>query len=1799
MLTKKRKHLRLKKAIALFMLFTIANQILAPTVAYALTAGPTAPEATNFEPIDTTDMVNPLTGDLTYSLPLIEVPGPEGGYPLALSYHAGIQPNEEASWVGLGWSLNAGAIARNVNGYPDDWNNATGTERDYWNGGHTETFGVDVGYGLFPGSPSFGLSFSEDTYRGFGIGVSLGEEFGIKGTPFAVSIGESVSSNGGGGIGVDLSVSSGKVGADGFKGVGSIGVQTNFSTVSASATGGVSYQDGGSRSTLGASISTTGVSSAFISGDGARASVNNANANKLSTSSFGITIPTPWGFSLSYNYERYWSDETTNFTANGVLYSRASINAKSDLDNSGDDNYQLLDPNHTNIVDNPDPLTVLGGTFPDFDNYSVTGQGLGGYMRPYIFSAILYNQNRINTGNHHSNDVYAEQLPSAGVVNNKWQFRFINDFSNSYTQGNPWGPTQNYYFDNNPQFGNNDGYYGYDHSTNRLEGSKHIEYFTNDQIINGYAAGRGFIDCSGPQTAGFTRRTGNQIGGFMITNPSGVTYHYALPAYNSNELVHTEQISRVNGYHFNDLHKNNSYAYTWYLTAITGPDYVSRGYAPGTITPDDWGYWVKFDYGQWTGSYGWRNPSQGFQRDLDNAFQNYSSGTKELYYLDAIETRTHTALFVKNQRNDAKSIGTSGSFDNTSVSSLNLSYILLLKNDQFSSTISLIRNVGTLTSSGANAHNVIDVSDIGQLSETLNQACLRKIAFNYDNSLCPGVPNSFAAGAGSNTTNLGKLTLLSVDLQGKSGVSMQPPIQFQYDLDATNTTNQDNISVTQASANQAGTNQSGKILVQTNNKFKVGDIISFAANGQTYYCTLMSTTDHSNFNVLFLNNSPGGLYSNLPAVRTKNPPYNKDGYDNWNNYKSDYMASPNGNENLSRFTTAVSNSGADAWSLRNILSSLGANVKINYEGDTYNKSVLNKNRSLILSSFTRNSPGNYTFSVNNENADLTKVYHVGDKIDLILEKQAYTDMTSFIYISNGFKAINSDSYPTPAIVQAINNSSTLTVTVDPNMDNDVTTLAGFTYYNYAGSAVLQGTTPVSGEQTKIFCGNVSANGANLFYGGGLRVKDIIVDDLNGSVKKTSYNYCPMGRQNDPTSSSGVTSYEPLVFDQTKDFLAFSPFYNVIVTASNYPGPVIQREVYKDINKMLAVSRELPPPGVMYATVAVADSTILTNGASLAIGGRTVFQYEVFKPEMVGITDYQYDKPTAGGTGVHKQTSSDFNPIIDSSSRRGMIIKDFTSRVGNLKRVITYDNLGNKLTEKINHYLHDDLDNTNLQNQIANYEPRLLNYNGVAYNNIGVIKETYGNTRVAVAPGHVSWTDWTNDWYDDLFVMSNKQTFPSIQTGTTQIDYKNGTRVDQTNLAYDFYSGAVTQSLTTDSYGNRFINQITPAYMAGGVAFAHYPALGLKTQDDDPTSPNYTGQHKQMLTQQAANYTFAVDASNNRIGVVSATVQTWSNSIGVFDPNGNSVSDGSQANIWRMEKSYVWMPSGSSANNLAPYSSFADYYLPGTTGSSNASWKKTGQVTQYNVYSSALEASDINNTYAATRMGYNNTKVLITGTMARYNEIAYAGAEDALLSNGYFSNQISPGGGTVVTDSTKAHTGVNSLMVPASANGFTYTVPATSLNLNNQVFKVSVWVKPSGGNISGAQLYYQTSTAGTQTVSGQATGKTAAGWYLLEIMVPNTAITSGNLVVGCTNSSTSALYFDDFRFEPAAAKVTAYVYDNQTGDLSYILDNNNLYTRFQYDAIGRLVRTYREVIGKPTAPLINSLRYHYAKNGNVN
>ena len=65
------------------------------------------------------------TGSLGISIPFHEVRSGDISLPISLSYNTkGIKVEETASWVGLGWSLNAGGIiSRTVRGRPDEYGN--------------------------------------------------------------------------------------------------------------------------------------------------------------------------------------------------------------------------------------------------------------------------------------------------------------------------------------------------------------------------------------------------------------------------------------------------------------------------------------------------------------------------------------------------------------------------------------------------------------------------------------------------------------------------------------------------------------------------------------------------------------------------------------------------------------------------------------------------------------------------------------------------------------------------------------------------------------------------------------------------------------------------------------------------------------------------------------------------------------------------------------------------------------------------------------------------------------------------------------------------------------------------------------------------------------------------------------------------------------------------------------------------------------------------------------------------------------------------------------------------------------------------------------------------------------------------------------------------------------------------------------------------------------------------------------------------------------------------------------------
>lgn len=161
--------------------------------------GPSQPEFNAFTPIEANDLVNLFTGDFTYNIPLLDV----GGYPLNLSYNGDIKMNQEASWVGLGWNINVGAITRDMRGIPDEFKGDLIEEE--FNMKPNRTIGVNAkldgeafGFNSDNLSLGFGMVFQWNNYDGVSYSQSVSPSFKMfeAGSPDnTVDLGLSISSD--------------------------------------------------------------------------------------------------------------------------------------------------------------------------------------------------------------------------------------------------------------------------------------------------------------------------------------------------------------------------------------------------------------------------------------------------------------------------------------------------------------------------------------------------------------------------------------------------------------------------------------------------------------------------------------------------------------------------------------------------------------------------------------------------------------------------------------------------------------------------------------------------------------------------------------------------------------------------------------------------------------------------------------------------------------------------------------------------------------------------------------------------------------------------------------------------------------------------------------------------------------------------------------------------------------------------------------------------------------------------------------------------------------------------------------------------------------------------------------------------------------------------------------------------------------------------------------------------------------------------------------------------------------------
>lgn len=1702
----------LLRSFAFFFLLEIVSATLFPAVSYALTAGPTSPEATSFEPVDTTDLVDFKTGDFTYSTPLLEVPGPAGSYPLALSYHAGIFPDVEASWVGLGFSLNPGSITRMVNGYPDDHYLVGNVTREFWEGEETKSFSVGASVGFANvASVSADLVFAQNTYKGFGVGGAIGA--GVTVGAFTLGVSGGVGPYGQSYSSVGLSVG---VGGSLYKNVqaqASVGISLNSSGEVKGTIGvGLSQKVEGktpgqdkSMSLMDASIST-GSSKPTLSISGVPSFINQQNAGRISSINKGWAVEIPIYYAnlrLSRSYVRQWIDEVDNAYTYGSLYHGKAKPSYA----TAFDTYDLLDT-ELDIVDHNDAEKVLGGSFPDVDQYIVTAQGLSGSMQPYHFQQELYKQNRKNA----AKEVLAKSIPlgSEASPNKKTAFRFDNDFSNRFEyepgefviDGSPGFPHMSFSFDNSYLTGKS-GQEGF--NNNHLAGSKHVEWFTNRAILGGdpelNPQHYGFINTI---AEGFIRENNDQIGGFSITNASGVTYHYALPAYSFDEVMryqNTKKQQEESGLYFNELKKPEKYAHTWHLTAVTGPDYVDKN-GNGLADSGDWGYWINYEYKRWISDYKWRNPAEGFNKDLDNDFDFYSFGKKELYCLTKISTESHVAVFKTSERFDSREVQGAilGGFESTPIYAPNPCYEDCLNgchDDDPDCEVNCRAQcpheiIGYQSPRPTFKLDEINLYTHGSYSAGLitDEYVLRSVKFNYDYLLCDKTPNSFDPA--NLSLKKGKLTLLSIDFFGKGKKSLIPPINFGY---------------------------------------------------------------------------------------SKNPAYQKDFSDMWGYYKSDYEEDDN--KNIAKLTTPVSAADVDAWSLTSIHTSLGSTINIAYESDEYNTPNLYK-KNLVSIDQLQINPDNHSviLTVNPTAFDLNKIASLINQSEVELLFQKTFEAKELCFCEN-YKTtpgqLMGNYYEMKTI--SINPTSILSLQAASIefTDNDL-----YDYLNsetenayYTESICYNSNSQEINPQIRIkkplvTSGNIVIPSNIQSFGGGLRVKELSV--VNGSEQAiTSFTYI-----------GGVTTYEPVNFGKIK--FDFKLWHDAEEWAAERKRIKDAKEghnkkLYKNFSSILAVSRQLPGPGIIYNEVQVRQKTITPDGVEHMFPNYITYKFQTFNEGMIGfknspvVTNYPEEDPD------YPPTSHDITEI----KTRSIVLKDYTARIGNLQSVTTYATATNLPVLKTeNLFLHSDMDGSFEQN-ITEFEPLLQE----KLTNQGHLERSFVRARTvlykpgdkipypAVRPGAFAYARTHL-----LGVIAKVETFPNVQVAQKTQNFKTGITSTTQNKAYDFYSGELVETITDDSYGNHYLSQAVPAYH-------HYPEMGMKIYDKN---------NKNMLTQTAEQYSFLLEEDGDPKGLLTAGIQTWDKSIPVL---GTELSN---ERLWRKHKAYRWQGSEDlNSDGTYSYSDFDVHRFNWTNQSMNTKWEKVSEITLYDYYTHALEEENINGNFSSAKYDNANFRVIASAANSSYHEMGYSGAED------YSITPLEEGGiskGQGVQSDAHAHSGKYSLLVKPNVTGFNYVLNPEKCDLTKK-YRASVWVYAPGYSETQSELnkirLYCNVDGSESEVHPIINKSKSKSWYLLTLAIDPGG--SQNVTIGVKNNSDRAVYFDDFRLHPLNSSLTSFVYDQLTGELTYILDANNFYTKFEYDEMGRLIRTTRELLNFDFGPgnetfradaILNELKYNYGK-----
>ncbi|MBS1914560.1 MAG: hypothetical protein JST22_21430 [Bacteroidetes bacterium] len=803
-----------------------------PGALYAQSSGPLQPEYEGGAAPEG-PQVNPFNGGFSFGLPVMNIPGPDGsGYSVALSYQSGASPEHEVSWVGYGWSLNAGAIVRNVQGYPDDWDDTV----TIWNKRDRDWTVSGIGrLGAEVNSHDLLTSLVDTSvFHGASLSVAVNTIYNNY-DGYERTIDYNADTKGIAGFGVTA-----KVTGDYTSwtpriqpGIFDLGVHDCFNRLFKKPT------------------------MPFIAPRFSGSSVNCGLTTLLGIPSYTISGAE---FGVVGNVTIRNLTDTYRVPIRGYMYTHGAP----------DD--ALLDYSLERLIPFHPDHRMLPVPFTGADNYYITGNG-GGAFRLYsrglgnlhpdkhdnpiavtqVQPDLIFGLSEIGIGGafglgNVSLDVSqwedegknaAYQFSQMGSGDEPFFFRFMGDGAGNQLASATDAPANATFEDGAPKVpadimpALNNG--------DRVPRNSYIGFNLNRELRDTTDKGKhyrtfGTLVSQLPDSSDYINRNEvairNQIGEIAVIGAGGSRSVYGLPVYSRNErrlgfgvqktVEDSASRAKANSmvYSWADTgsaricmgeERESPYATAYLLTQITTPNYIDISH--DGPTPDDVGGYVIFKYDHGAGTdrkqvvppdsaytrhdraaprawFHWRSPYNGLNYDRGDLSDpkddigTYSSGEREQYYLRSIETKTHIAIFVSNL--------TSLTFPTHNIYG---SGARRRDGYEMDSKISAAQAAGDSTASSAKWNSVNDgYEQAYNLSRRLERielytkdasgnpdSLISTVFFDYDYSLRPGMINSMTA-AHDSTARAGMLTLKRVWWQNQRVYNARiAPYEFGYE----------------------------------------------------------------------------------------------------------------------------------------------------------------------------------------------------------------------------------------------------------------------------------------------------------------------------------------------------------------------------------------------------------------------------------------------------------------------------------------------------------------------------------------------------------------------------------------------------------------------------------------------------------------------------------------------------------------------------------------------------------------------------------------------------------------------------------------------------------------------------------------------------------------------------------------------------------------------------------------------------------------------------------------------------------